>query len=71
MNEETLLATFAATSHRPDWPWMCRHSTSGRGLRLHQVSPDYAYRAPELRFGDEIYPTPLEALQAFLSKENA
>lgn len=68
MNEETLLATFAAASENPDWPWVCRHSTTGRGLRLYQTNPDWIYQAPELRMFDQAYATPIEALKAFIDK---
>jgi len=41
--------------------WICRHSTTGRGLRLHQVGLG-AKRG-------QVYETPQQALDAFIKKE--
>lgn len=62
-----LLQRFAATTDRPDYQWVCRNSTSGRGLRLHQVHPDWIYVAPEMRTFSEAFNTPEEAIEAYLS----
>lgn len=47
----------------PGLPWVCRESTTGRGLRLHQVSPDDF----SVLYGLSTYPTPHEAVEAFLA----
>lgn len=63
-----LLDQLTAASPRSDWPWVCRDSTTGRGLRLYQVEPDYAYRAPETRtHKGEVFATAGEAVADFLS----
>ena len=41
--------------------WVCRYSTTGRGIRLHQTSLDS-------RFG-RVYETPQQALNGFIDKE--
>lgn len=45
----------------PQLPWVCRDSTTGRGIRLHQIDPDSAARR-----GWTTYHTPLEAIEAYL-----
>lgn len=53
-----------------DGPWICRRSTTGRGLRLHETSLAEARRFDASHNGVlSIYPTPREAIAAFLEAE--
>lgn len=44
--------------------WICRWSTSGRGIRLHETSPE----AGEV-YGFDVCASPQEAIAAFLEAE--
>ena len=43
-------------------PWVCRHSTSGRGVRLHQTSG--------MDYHGMLFDTPQEALNYFIECES-
>lgn len=51
-----------ATLMDEDGRWVCRNSTTGRGLRLHQTTGDRWRELPTFR-------TPREAVVAFLQRE--
>lgn len=48
-----------------DGYWVCRHSTTGRGLRLHQIG-----LASSSNWG-QVYETPQQAIDAFIEKEKS
>ena len=53
-----------ASAGKSGLPWICRMSTSGRGLRLHQTTAqDYHELACE-----RTHPTPRAAIEAFMEK---
>jgi hypothetical protein len=55
------LDKLASVNPSPELPWCCRWSSTGRGLRLHQIPSRDA-----LAFNVKVYDTPREALDAFL-----
>lgn len=66
-SDSDLLMKLSAAGEVYGLPWVCRHSTSGRGLRLHQTrrsedSPNHNVA------GLRVYDTPEEALRAFLAE---